>query len=146
MKRCYLDANVLLYLQDVASPFHNEAKTVITKLLEKNYRPTISSLVLDEYLHTSLRLSGKSKQEMKISLIASIKNIFALPGITFVNPPLEAEKHLRVIELMVGYNLHPRDAYHLFIMKVNKITYFVTFDKDFDRIFASSVLKRANDV
>lgn len=142
MKKCCLDANLLVYFQDPQSPSNQEATAIIQKLTEESYEIIISSLVLDEYLYTSLKFSGKSRKEMKESLTKSLKRIFKLKNIILVNPGLELKKHLKVINLMVKYNLQPRDAYHLFIMLENKVKFLATFDSDFDKVFASGKIKK----
>lgn len=146
MKTCYLDANVLFCLQDSQSLFHQIAKSVVEKLIEEDYKLAISSLCLDEYLHTSLRFSGKSKQEMASSLRSSLRKIFTLPGLMFVNPPVEKKKHIKVVGLVTKHNLKPRDAYHLFIIRENRIKYFATFDADFDEVFKKGWLKKISSL
>lgn len=141
-KSCYLDANLLVYLHDRNSPFYLEAKLLIEKLFQQKYELIISSLVLDEYEHAILRSSTATKSEIIRRLKISTRKIFKLPTLKLVNPPLEPKRHLKVINFMAKYNLHPRDAYHLFIILENKIKYFATFDGDFDEVFKSGKLKR----
>lgn len=142
MKKCYLDANTLLYWQDSFAPFNQEAKKLIEKLIEKGYQLFFSPLILDEYIHNSVRFSGKRIAEAKKGLNRSLKRIFSLPKLQLVNPPLLPQAHLKVVYFMAKYNLHARDAYHLFIMKENKIKYFATFDNDFDSVFAKRILRK----
>lgn len=141
MKKCYLDANLLFYWQDPKSPFNTVANDIINRLVEKEYLLFLSSLVLDEYLYTCLRFSGKSKKDMKNSLKLSMRRLIKIPHLQLINPPLDEKKHLRVVDLIAKYNLRPRDAYHLFIMMENKIKFLTTFDSDFEKVFASGVVK-----
>lgn len=142
MKRCYLDANLLFYWQDPKSPFNQTATDIVERLVQGKYFVFISSLVLDEYLYTSLRFSGKSKIEMKDNLKLSLKKVLKIPTLQLINPSLDEKKHLKVIDLIAKYNLHPRDAYHLFIMLENKVKSLATFDNDFDKVFKKGVIKK----
>lgn len=142
MKKCYLDANTLFYWQDSASPSNQDAKEIIEKLIGGRYQLFVSPLVLDEFIHNSVRFSGKRIIEIKKSLSISLRKIFSLPRLQLVNPPLLPKAHFKVIYLMAKYNLHARDAYHLFILKENKIKYLATFDRDFEEIFTKGILKK----
>lgn len=142
MKKCYLDANFLVFLQDLNSPFYPQAEIILKKLIDEKFVIFTSSLALDEFLMGSLRLSGKSIKEMRINLRLGLKTIFKLPNFNLAVLPKDPEKHLKVINLMAKYNLKPRDAYHLFIMLENKIKYFATFDSDFKEIFKKGKIKK----
>lgn len=142
MKRCYLDANFLIFLQDFDSSFYPKAEVILKKLIEEGFVLFISALVLDEFLMGSLRLSGKSAEQMKENLRLGLKTIFNIPNINLVNPPQDSEKHLKVVNLMAKFNLKPRDSYHLFIMLENKIKYLATFDSDFEKVFAAGIVKK----
>lgn len=142
MKRCYLDANFLIFLHDPAADYYPKAEEILKKLITEGLALFASSLVLDEFLMGSLRLSGKSAAEMKENLKLGLRTIFKLPNFSLVNSPQDFRKHLQVVDLMVKFNLRPRDAYHLFIMKVNKIKYFATFDSDFGSVFKKGLIKK----
>lgn len=142
MKKCYLDANTLIYWQDTASHFNQEAKELLEKLVKENYQPFISPLVLDEYIHNSIRFSGKKIIEIKKNLHQSLKKIFLLPKLQLINPPLLLKAHLEIIYLMCKYDLHTRDAYHLLTIKENKIKFMATFDSDFKIVFQKGLVKQ----
>ncbi len=142
IKNCYLDTNILIFLQDKTSKFHQKTQLLFNKLIEEEYQIYISSLILDEYLYNLYRLlAGERADKLKI-LNSSLKKIFKIPHIGLINPTLEAKNHLKIINLMKQYNLKPRDAYHLFIMKENKIKYLATFDHDFDQVFEKGSIKK----
>lgn len=142
MSSCYLDANLLIYFQNQKSQFHQQTVQIIKNLVSKDYELVISSLVLDEYLYKSLQLSEDSKSETLKRLEKGLKKILTLPKIKLVNPPLQANKHLKVIGIINKHNLKPRDAYHLFIMLENKVKCFASFDKDFDKIIQKGLIKK----
>lgn len=95
----------------------------------------ISSLVLDEYFHNMIRFSKGSKQEAFLDLKNSFNKIIKMPNLNLVNPSSILTDQRKVINLMIKYKLRARDAYHLFIMKENKIKYLATSDNDFEEIF-----------
>ena len=142
MKICYLDANLLVYIGNTNSPFHKKSLDAIIKLTDDRYELVLSSLSLDEYFHTSLRFSQDSRQVAFKSLTRAYKKLLKLPNIRLINPPLEAKKHLKALNFMEKFNLHSRDAYHLFIMVGNKVKYLATFDSDFEKVFEKGLIKQ----
>ena len=142
MKRCYLDANLLLYYSNPDSLSHNQAIVIISKLLGENWELYLSPLVLDEYFHNMIRFSRVSRQEALKDLKRSFGKIIKLPGLKLISSNLELKKQQRVIKLMAKYQLRARDAYHLFIMLENKVKYLATFDTDFDKISDSGKIKK----
>lgn len=142
MKKCYLDANVLLYFTSLTSQFHDQAVKIIYNLITQGWQLFISPLTLDEYFHNALRFSVVSKSEAFKDLKKSFTSIMKLEKIMLIQPPLELKKHKKIFNLMVHCNLHARDAYHLFIMKENKIKFMATFDSDFKIVFQKGLIKQ----
>lgn len=142
MIKCYLDANVLLFLQDSQSPFYGQARLAVEQLILKRAEIFTSSLALDEFLQGTLRFSHKSKQEMRGQLKKGLKRIFSIPQFKLVNPPGDPKRHVKVVDIVAKYNLRPRDAYHLFIMQENKIRYLATFDNDFEAVFSKGPVQK----
>lgn len=140
-KSCYVDTNLLIFLQNKHSARYQETRLIFKKLIEKEYDLYISSLIIDEYLYNTYRLlSGNRQNKLKV-LKSNLRRILKIPKIKLINPSLEEKKHLQVVNLMAKYNLDSRDAYHLFIMLGNKIKYLATFDSDFDKVFATGIIK-----
>lgn len=142
MKKCYLDANLLIYYSDIDSPFYPRATDLVSQLLINKWQLFISPLVIDEYFHNMIRFSRISRKEAIKNLKVSFGKINRLPGIELINPKTLIKEQAKVLNLMDKYNLRARDAYHLFTMKVNKIKYFATFDSDFDKVFAAGILRK----
>lgn len=115
---------------------------LLKKLLYAKAILAVSSLTLDEYEYATFRLSEGSKAEVIKTLKINLRKLFKLSNLILINPPLEAKKHLRVLNLVNRFNLKPRDAYHLFTMRENKVKFMATFDSDFDKIFKSGFIKR----
>lgn len=141
MKICYLDANTLAFLGNKNSSFHEKAVEIIEKLISSGYELTVSSLSLDEYFHTVLRFSQDPRDLAIKNLKREYKKLLKL-NIKLINPSLDEKKHLQVINLIAKYNLHPRDAYHLFMMLENKVKFLATFDHDFDKVFEKGRVKK----
>lgn len=141
MKICYLDANSLVFLNNENSPFHQKAIGTFDKLTGSGYQLVFSSLTLDEYFHTVLRFSQDSRSLTIKNLKKAYRKLIKL-NIKLINPSLDEKKHLRVINLIAKYDLHPRDAYHLFIMLENKVKFLATFDSDFDKVFEKGKIKK----
>lgn len=141
-KSCYIDTNLLIYLQNKDSVFHSETVLIFKKLVEEDCRICISSLTIDEYLYNTYRLLEGSRLDKLKVLSLNLKRVFKMPGIKLINPSLEVKKHTKVVNLMRKFNLRPRDAYHLFITLENKIKYFATFDHDFDKVFEKGSIQK----
>lgn len=143
MKRCYLDANVLVYFKDESSPYHAQAISTLEKLVENKFTLYISPLVLDEFLYVlTYYLKQTRAADYATQLKRHLLSIFTIPNLSIVSPPDDKKKHIKVIDYIVSCSLRPRDAYHLLTMKEHKIKYFATFDTDFDQLFEKDVLKR----
>lgn len=142
MSSCYLDANLLIYLQNKVSKFHSQTKLLIQHLIQEGFEIVISSLVLDEYFYNILRLMQGERVEKLENLRKEFRKILKIPKLKFINPPLQGSSHLKVLNLMKKHNLKPRDAYHLFMMKENRIKYLATFDNDFTRVFDTGIIKK----
>lgn len=143
MKSCYIDSNVLVYYKNESSPFHTQTVSLIKNLVKNNFAIFTSPLVLDEFLHAFL-LYGRQKKErnLKEFLFAYLESILEIPHIKIINSPIDKQSQYRIVEFIHKFFLRPRDAYHLLIMKSNKIKYFATFDRDFDKVFQANIVKR----
>lgn len=144
MKKCYLDSNVLVYLKDNNSPHQRAATKLLTLFTPFEYELYISSLTIDEFLHSSLfilRQHNIARDDQFQRLDTELKSIMQIPQLRIVNPPTNKEINRHVIELMRDFHLNPRDAYHLLTMQENNIEEFATFDTDFKRVFDQKILK-----
>lgn len=147
MRKCYLDSNILLYLKNASSPHHRDAVEITQKLIAGSISLYVSSLVLDEFMHTFLyEVRRNGSKNPYNDLQTAVEDIVELPELSIVNPPSDPESHVRVVGLMKQYALHPRDAYHLLTMIANDIDGFATFDTDFTRVFAANLLMKASPI
>lgn len=145
MTKCYLDSNVLVYFKDNTSDKHKKSILLLKKLLAKGVTFCVSTLVLDEFIHStirSLRIAGQ--KDILLKAKAMFDEILGLPRFLIISPPLEIEKQRQIFELMDKYNLKPRDGYHVLTAISNGVDYFATFDQDFRLVFRAKVLKKAS--
>lgn len=143
MKKCYLDANVLICFKNEDSPLFDKAQKLIRNLIKNSYKIYVSPLVVDEFLHPiKFVLEGKKVKDIYPILQKALKDVLSLPNLEIVNFSTKKSVHLEIVSLMEKFNLKPRDAYHLLTMKENKIRFFATLDSDFDLVFKKgAVLK-----
>lgn len=142
MKTCYLDANLLIFLSNKKSSFHQQAVNIIEQLVEGKYQIFLSTLSLDEYFHNFLRFSLDSKEKTLKKLKAAYRELIQISNLYLINAPLELKKQFQALNFMSKHNLHARDAYHLFIMLENKVKFLATFDSDFDKVFETGKIKK----
>jgi predicted nucleic acid-binding protein len=143
MKKCYLDSNVLVYFKDEKSLYHKKVIEKFIFLIKNDFYFYVSSLVLDEFLYVfRYFLEKNEKKDIFSKLKKALTEILAIPNLSIVSLLKEKEKQIEVISYMERYDLSPRDAYHLMIMKENAIDYFFTFDKDFELVFRGKFLKK----
>lgn len=141
--KCYLDSNVLIYFKLHNSPYHKSSMDLLEELTMRNAHLYISSLVMDEVLYFFYKSFNTHKMKVKYEILESIlKDIVDIPNLFIVNPSIKKVSQLKVIDYMEDYNLKPRDAFHLLTIKNNKISYFATFDKDFEKVFEKKVIKK----
>lgn len=145
-KACYLDANVLVFFVNSSSPFHQDAVELLEYAVEQRCALNVSSLVIDEAVHAMKRTLASSpwirKNRPDRALKEALEMILSLPDLTIVQPPTSVAKNAKVIDLMRLYSLRARDAFHLLTMQEHHISYFATFDADFDTVFDEHILKK----
>ncbi|MDO8515422.1 MAG: type II toxin-antitoxin system VapC family toxin [bacterium] len=139
MTKCFLDANILVYLKDEVSDHHRETIDLISKLITNEIKLFVSPLCLDEIVHSLNYILKRDFKKLKVVM----DDIFNIPTLEIINPPADIEENKKVITLMENYSLRPRDAYHLLTMQANKIDGFATFDNDFHKVFAAKILQKA---
>ncbi|MEK7517593.1 MAG: type II toxin-antitoxin system VapC family toxin [Patescibacteria group bacterium] len=143
-KTCYLDANILVFFKESSSDQHDQAVSIIERLVADNFKLFVSPLALDEFLYAALRYLRKKNthdQDIKKELKDLLSSILEIPNLEIINPPTAKNLQIKVVDLITDFSLRPRDAYHLLIMKTHKIKYFLTFDSDFYKVFKANVVK-----
>lgn len=140
-KKCYLDSNILVSYKLKQSPHHINSIGLLETYMNKNFQFYISPLVLDEFLYSLIKSSQLYKHSVDFNLLdKGLKDILAIPNLEIITPPIIKEDQLKIIYYMRQFNLRPRDAYHLLTMLSNNVSYFATFDNDFEDIFKKNVV------
>ncbi|OGK24405.1 hypothetical protein A3A46_01115 [Candidatus Roizmanbacteria bacterium RIFCSPLOWO2_01_FULL_37_13] len=142
MSQCYLDANFLVFLKNENAPQHREVLTKLANLIKRKVYIFVSPLVIDEFIHAMLfSVKRRAKFDKEIfNLKNALKEILDLPFLRIIGTPIDSNSQLMILDIMIKYDLKPRDSYHLLIMLANSIDTFATFDTDFKKVFASKLI------
>lgn len=121
----YLDANFFIIYNFDQTIRGEKARKILEEIIAGKEAIT-SSLALDEVMWVII------KNKRIEALRETIEDIYAMPNLTVkeVGPdiPLEA------LDFIEKYNLKPRDASHVAIMKSFHVKEIVSDDPDFDRM------------
>ena len=141
-KKCYLDANLLVYFSNKGMDnYHERTAKILSSLVQEKYILYISPLCLDEFLFTIIKIMKVNKKTIQWKVIkVSLDNILKIPNLEIINPPTSAENQKKIIAYMKNHKLAPRDAYHLLTMESNDIKHIATFDSDFSKIKSVTVI------
>ena len=142
MKKCYLDANALVYFCNRQSAKHQQTVALLTRLMREEYNLYISPLCIDEFLHSLKQLffQNKSMEEIWEQLNYALEGVLAIPRLLIIHTSSEKDKQKEVEQLMRQYNMSPRDAYHLFTMHSHYLDCLATFDKDFSKVTTITII------
>ncbi len=124
-KKIYLDACFIVAEHIKGHTFYKQASSIAEKNAQNNF--VISSLVLDEVIF-SLTKYKIPKREIVVFIKDTIINA---SNIDMTDIPIGwrwVDEYLSVWERSV---LSPRDAMHLYFMRINRVATIATFDNDF---------------
>ncbi len=122
----YLDANIFVFAFLESGNYGQSFRKILGMVEEQKIFASTSALTIDEVLWV---LSKEIPKNEAISACKSILNIKGLK-ILVVDKNTISES-LNIVE---NYNLKPRDAIHIAVMKINKIKEILSEDSDFDKI------------
>lgn len=134
----YIDSNFLIAALVENHPFHTEAIELFHNHSTGTF--SLSLLTLDEVLYTFRRYKIPAEKVMHILQTG----VFTVKNIDVLSDNASKESAIEYISLWEKSSLHPRDALHLFFMKMYHISTIATFDEDFinrQRELGISVLK-----
>jgi len=121
----YLDANFFVFMNALAEKQGKRARRILAEIMSGR-RAVTSSLALDEVMWV-IRKAGRNNELREV-----VEEIYAIPNLEVKEAsPLVPLKAVRIIE---EYNLKPRDAIHLAVMKEYGVSEIVTDDADFDKV------------
>ena len=122
----YLDANFFLFaILDVTQKGEN-ARKIQGSIVAGKQDAMTSALTLDEIMWVLIR--NKKKHAIR----TVVEGIYSMPNLEVAE--VSSSVPLIALELMEKYELSPRDAFHVAIMKEFKIRSIVSDDNDFDKV------------
>ena len=123
----YIDSNVFIYPLLYQGKKANNAKKILSEMVDGDIACATSSLTLDEVIWIIMNETDREKT-LQIG-----KDIMALPNLKILD--VTNEHIMQSITLMEKYKkLKPRDAIHLAVCTTAGIFRFITDDSDFDHI------------
>jgi len=122
----YLDANFFIFALLDNTERGIAARRIQKTIVEGKERAITSSLALDEIMWVLLR---NKKQNL---LRVAVEGIYLMPNLDIVS--VSSTAPLMALDFLEKYDLKPRDALHIAVMRENKVEKIVSDDKDFDRI------------
>ena len=123
----YIDSNVFIYPVLYQGKKADNAKKILSKMVDGEIACATSSLTLDEVMWVIINEANR-KKALQIG-----KDILTLPNLKILD--VTNEHIMQSIKLMEKYKkLKPRDAIHLAVCTTAGIFRFITDDADFDHI------------
>ena len=123
----YIDSNVFIYPILYQGKKADNAKKILSKMVNGEIACATSSLTLDEVMWVIINEANR-KKALQIG-----KDILILPNLKILD--VKNEHIMQSITLMEKYKkLKPRDAIHLSVCTTAGIFRFITDDADFDHI------------
>ena len=123
----YIDGNVFIYPILYHGKKADNAKKILSKMVDGEIACATSSLTLDEVMWVIINEANR-KKALQIG-----KDILTLPNLKILD--VTNEHIMQSITLMEKYKkLKPRDAIHLSVCTTAGIFRFITDDADFDHI------------
>ncbi len=141
--KCYIDTNVLVHFKNEDSDLHKITVNKLKNLLSEGNTLYISSLILDEFLYVFSKLLRKVTKEEKLVydlLKKALESILEMP-FELIEMPADKNVHKDSVYFMRRFNMRPRDVYHLKIMQENSVEYLFTYDRDFQKIAKTGLIK-----
>jgi uncharacterized protein len=121
----YIDANVFIFSR-LNTDEKGENSRKILSTVQSGRRAITSPLVLDEVIWVLRRNKYKGSIKDFLSELYAIENLEVV-GVSSVIP-------IHAVQIMEEFQLRPRDAFHIAIMRETGTNEIVTDDADFDRV------------
>jgi predicted nucleic acid-binding protein len=127
MPEPFLDTNIFIRHLLADHPEHSPRATAYLQRIEQGeLRARITDIVIFEIVF----LLERTYRQPKAAIVAAVQPLINLPGIILPGK----RKFREVFTLYVELNLPFADAYYATLMRKQKVSEIVTFDRDFDRI------------
>ena len=120
----FVDSNVPMYLVGAPHPHKADARRLLERCVADGERLVTDAVVLQEILHRYTAISRREAIQPAFELLLGIVDeVF----------PVDVEAVERAKEIVLGYaQLSARDALHLAVMELRRVTRILTFDAGFD--------------
>ena len=122
----YLDANFFIFALLDNTERGEKARKIYREIIDGTYQALTSSLALDEVMWVLI------KNRRSHLLRIAVEGIYSTPNLEVVE--VSSLIPLTALDIIEEYGLNPRDAFHVAIMKENKIKEIISDDGDFDKI------------
>ena len=122
----YLDSNFFLFSLFDQTIKGENARKLAQKIIDGGEKAITSALTFDEVMWIVL------KNKRKEALRSTVESIYGMPNLSVKG--VSESIPLDALALMEQFNLKPRDAFHVAIMKREGITEIASDDPDFDRV------------
>ena len=122
----YLDSNFFVFALSDQTNKGQKAREIQKDIVESGLVAFTSSLALDEVMWVLI----KNKKEHLIR--KAIEDIYAMPNLEVRE--VSSLIPLHALDIMEKYNLKPRDAFHVAILKELQLNSIVSDDSDFDKV------------
>jgi predicted nucleic acid-binding protein len=121
----YLDANFFIFANFDQTTRGENARRLQEKIVS-GMKATTSALALDEVMWVLLRNGRKDV------LREVIEDIYAMPNFSILD--VSSSVPLDALSITEKFDLRPRDAFHVAVMRSREITQIVSDDSDYDRV------------
>ena len=122
----YLDANFFVFALLDKTKLGEDARKIYQNVTDKKLKAATSSLTLDEIMWVLIKNKRKHLLKDAISDIYRTQNLTILP--VSVSAPMNA------VNEIFEYDLNPRDAFHVAVMREHNITTIISDDSDFKKV------------
>ncbi len=138
-KSVFLDTSFLIASQVQGHKFLERTIELRKQFVYEGFKVVTSQLVFDEFWYVLIGLGKAASAKVgHTKLFGQIKkattNILSIESLNLLNVDLTEKELLGVLEIMYKFNLRPRDAITVKLMRKAKIKYIASFDKDFDNV------------
>lgn len=122
----FVDANIPMYLVGGEHPHKLEARSLLERLATERRRLVTSTETFQEILHRYISIDRRDRIEIAFETLRGIvDDVFAVE---------EADVIAAKALVQADLQLSARDALHVAVMRRNRITRILSFDRGFDRV------------
>ncbi len=122
----YIDSNIFIYATINNDEIGEQCRDFLRKVAEKEIKASTSFLTWDEVVYSIRKNKGKEIADKEG------EKLLKFPNIEFIK--VESNIMSKAQEVMIKYNLKPRDSIHAATAITKEINQIKSDDSDFDKI------------